>query len=66
MIDFDTLAIGRPEMAYDLPAGGNRLLQRASGYRHTLVSGQVVMSDGEPTGATPGSLVRGAQPAPRG
>ena len=66
VIDFDTLAIGRPEMAYDLPAGGNRLLQRASGYRHTLVSGQVVMSDGEPTGATPGSLVRGAQPAPRG
>ena len=64
VIDFDALAIRRPEMVYDLPAGGNRLLQRASGYRHTLVCGQVVMSDGEPTGANPGALVRGAQPAP--
>ena len=64
VIDFDALAIRRPEMVYDLPAGGKRLLQRASGYRHTLVGGQVVMSDGEPTGANPGALVRGAQPAP--
>jgi N-acyl-D-aspartate/D-glutamate deacylase len=45
-------------MAYDLPAGGKRLLQRAHGYRATVVRGQVTYEDGEPTGALPGRLVR--------
>ena len=64
VIDFDKLACHRPEMAYDLPAGGKRLLQRASGYRHTMVAGQVTYRDGEASGALPGRLVRGSQPAP--
>jgi N-acyl-D-aspartate/D-glutamate deacylase len=51
-------------MAFDLPAGGKRLLQRARGYTATIVSGQVVSIDGEHTGALPGALVRGPQPAP--
>jgi N-acyl-D-aspartate/D-glutamate deacylase len=66
VIDFGKLACERPEMAYDLPAGGKRLLQRARGYTHTMVAGQVTYRDGEPTGALPGRLVRGAQPAPAG
>jgi N-acyl-D-aspartate/D-glutamate deacylase len=61
LIDFDALAIGAPEMLHDLPAGGKRLVQRASGYRATLVAGEVVMRDGEPTDARPGRLVRGAR-----
>jgi N-acyl-D-aspartate/D-glutamate deacylase len=65
LVDLDALAVGPPEMLYDLPAGGKRLVQRADGYRATLVAGHVVMRDGEPTGALPGTLVRGAQPAPR-
>jgi len=64
IIDFDALALTKPEMRYDLPAGGKRLVQKASGYRATIVSGEVVIEDGVPTGATPGQLVRGAQPAP--
>jgi len=64
VIDFDKLACHRPEMAYDLPAGGKRLLQRASGYRHTMVAGRVTYRDGEASGALPGRLVRGSQPAP--
>jgi N-acyl-D-aspartate/D-glutamate deacylase len=64
VIDFDALALAPPEMRYDLPAGGKRLVQKAAGYRYTIVSGEVVLEDGEPTGATPGKLVRGAQPAP--
>ena len=64
VIDFDALALLRPEMRYDLPAGGKRLVQKARGYRATIVSGEVVIEDGTPTGATPGKLVRGAQPAP--
>ena len=51
-------------MAYDLPAGGRRLLQRASGYEATVVAGEITYRDGEPTDALPGRLLRGAQPAP--
>ena len=58
VIDFDQLRCEVPEMAYDLPAGGKRLLQRAHGYRATVVRGQVTYEDGEPTGALPGRLVR--------
>ncbi len=61
LIDYDQLAVKKPSMIQDLPAGGNRLLQGASGYRQMLVDGEVVMVDGEATGARPGKLVRGAQ-----
>jgi N-acyl-D-aspartate/D-glutamate deacylase len=64
VIDFDRLGLRRPEFRYDLPAGGKRLLQRATGYVHTFVAGVEVASDGESTGATPGRLIRGAQPTP--
>lgn len=64
VIDFDRLRARRPEVHYDLPAGGRRLLQRADGYLHTVVAGEQIMHDGEPTGALPGRLVRGAQRAP--
>ena len=64
VVDFDALGIGPPEMVFDLPAGGKRLLQRATGYRATITSGEVTFEDGEHTGALPGRLVRGAQPAP--
>jgi N-acyl-D-aspartate/D-glutamate deacylase len=64
VIDLDTLTLHRPTMAFDLPAGGKRLLQRADGYLHTFVSGQEVYADGEHTGALPGRLVRGVQSAP--
>ena len=64
VIDFDNLALLRPEMAFDLPGGARRLLQRARGYDATIVSGEVTMEKGEATGARPGRLLRGAQPAP--
>jgi len=64
VIDFDALSVGQPEMRYDLPAGGKRLVQRASGYRATVVAGTVVTRDGDDTGARPGRLVRGARPVP--
>jgi N-acyl-D-aspartate/D-glutamate deacylase len=64
VIDFDRLGMARPRLVWDLPAGGKRLLQASSGYVHTFVSGVEVCSGGESTGATPGRLVRGAQPQP--
>ena len=64
VIDFDALAVGAPEMVYDLPAGGKRLLQPADGYLHTVVSGAAVRTDGASTAELPGRLVRGARPRP--
>ncbi|WP_218191038.1 N-acyl-D-amino-acid deacylase family protein [Enhydrobacter aerosaccus] len=63
VIDFEALRLGRPEVVYDLPAGGRRLIQRASGYRHTFVSGVETVRDDELTGERPGRLVRGPQKA---
>ena len=59
VIDFERLALRPPEVVYDLPTGGRRLLQRADGYRHTFVAGVEVLRDDELTGATPGRLIRG-------
>ncbi len=59
VIDLEGLRLHRPTMAFDLPAGGKRLLQRVDGYLHTLVSGVETYSNGVHTGALPGRLVRG-------
>ena len=58
VIDYENLSLHAPKIIYDLPAGGKRLMQTASGYRYTIASGQVTFEDGEPTGARPGRLVR--------
>jgi N-acyl-D-amino-acid deacylase len=60
LIDLDALRLHAPEMVFDLPAKGRRLVQRVDGYRATVVSGEVTFENGEPTGARPGGLVRGA------
>lgn len=62
VIDFARLQLRRPCIVHDLPARGRRLMQGADGYVATVVSGAVTYRDGEPTGALPGKLVRGAQP----
>ena len=61
LIDFEGLCLRPPHLVHDLPAGGRRLVQEAEGFVATVVSGQVVYEDGEPTGALPGRLVRGAR-----
>ncbi|PTR22906.1 dihydroorotase [Rhodococcus sp. OK519] len=64
VIDLDNLGLDLPRVVRDLPAGGRRLMQDARGYTATIVDGVVVTRDGRHTGALPGRLVRGAQPAP--
>jgi N-acyl-D-aspartate/D-glutamate deacylase len=59
LIDFAGLGVRPPEIVYDLPAGGKRLLQRATGYEATVLSGVVSFEKGESTGEWPGRLVRG-------
>jgi N-acyl-D-aspartate/D-glutamate deacylase len=61
VIDYDALTLGAPFVRNDLPAGGRRLLQKASGYVATVKAGTVTFEHGEPTGALPGRLVRGAR-----
>lgn len=61
IIDFETLHLGPPRMVPDLPAGGQRLMQPAIGYRATLVAGQVIAENGQLTDARPGRLVRAGQ-----
>jgi N-acyl-D-aspartate/D-glutamate deacylase len=64
VIDLEGLECAPPHITADLPAGGRRLLQTASGYRWTIKRGTVTFEDGTHTGELPGSLVRGARPAP--
>ena len=59
VIDLANLKLEAPVMVSDLPAGGQRFMQRARGYRATLVAGELTMEHDEPIGALPGRLVRG-------
>ncbi len=59
VIDYDALTFGAPRMAWDLPGGAPRLVQKANGYRHTFVAGVETVHDDEFTGALPGRLLRG-------
>jgi N-acyl-D-aspartate/D-glutamate deacylase len=62
VIDFDRLRLHAPEMQYDLPADGRRLMQRVEGYAATIVSGEITLENDQATGTLPGKLIRG----PRG
>jgi N-acyl-D-aspartate/D-glutamate deacylase len=64
IIDFDALELEAPEIIFDLPAHGRRMFQGAKGYIATIVSGEVIMENGQYTGAVPGTLIRGTQAAP--
>ena len=63
VIDLDSLAVHPPTIVHDLPAGGKRLMQTASGYRYTVKTGTVTFEGGVHTGVLPGGLVRGPQAA---
>lgn len=62
VIDFDRLALHDPHIVWDLPAGGRRLVQKATGYTATICKGEVTYENGEHTGAMPGRLIRGGAP----
>ncbi|MEM1112379.1 MAG: amidohydrolase family protein [Pseudomonadota bacterium] len=61
VIDMDGLRLHAPRMVQDLPAGGQRLLQDAGGYRAVIVAGDVVLENDRLTGVYPGRLVRSGQ-----
>jgi N-acyl-D-amino-acid deacylase len=59
----ERLKLGKPWLAFDLPAGGKRLLQKADGYDVTIKSGQVTFRNGAYLGVHPGVVIRGPQRA---
>lgn len=61
VIDMAKVKLGKPWLAFDLPAGGKRLLQKAEGYDYTIKSGQVTFRNGEYLGVHPGIVLRGPQ-----
>jgi len=61
VVDMDKIKLGKPWLAFDLPAGGKRLLQKAEGYDYTIKSGQVTFKGGIVTDKRPGGLIRGPQ-----
>ncbi|MGO9060805.1 MAG: N-acyl-D-amino-acid deacylase family protein [Candidatus Binataceae bacterium] len=65
VIDLANLRLHMPEMVLDFPARGRRFIQRVDGYKYTIVSGEVIFEDGEPTGALPGNIIRGPQQSPQ-
>lgn len=64
VIELDKIGMSRPWVANDLPAGGKRLLQSATGYKATFKSGVMTLDNGQHSGATPGGLIRGPQVSP--
>ena len=58
VLDPDTVAERQPELVHDFPGGAPRYIQRAIGYKATLVNGQVTVADGEHTGARAGEVLR--------
>jgi len=60
VLDPEALGLPLPEHVRDLPGGAGRLIQRAEGYRATIVNGQVALEDGEHTGTLAGRLLRSA------
>jgi N-acyl-D-aspartate/D-glutamate deacylase len=58
VFDPDTVGPAVPRLVDDLPAGGRRLEQRSHGFLATVVNGRVTIDRGEPTGETPGRLLR--------
>jgi N-acyl-D-aspartate/D-glutamate deacylase len=58
VIDLEHLQLCAPRAVDDLPAGGRRLVQDASGYVATVVAGTVTRRNDTDTGARPGRLIR--------
>ena len=61
IIDFEKLNVSHPTMIHDLPLGGRRLVQDATGYIATIKNGEIVSEHGKATGVLPGKLIRGKQ-----
>ncbi|MAI42172.1 MAG: amidohydrolase [Gammaproteobacteria bacterium] len=58
VIDFDNITELHPKMAHDFPGGAPRYIQKARGYKATLINGQINLVDDELTGVQAGEVLR--------
>jgi N-acyl-D-aspartate/D-glutamate deacylase len=58
VFDPDTVAELQPELVHDFPGGAPRFIQRAKGYKATIVNGAISVRDGKHTGARAGTVLR--------
>ncbi|HEY2106527.1 MAG TPA: amidohydrolase family protein [Candidatus Binataceae bacterium] len=56
--DLEKLAMDEPRYAADFPGGARRLIQKAKGFRYTIVNGVITFEEDRCTGALPGKLLR--------
>jgi N-acyl-D-aspartate/D-glutamate deacylase len=61
VIEPERLRAGRARLARDFPAGTERYVIDAEGYRASVINGEVLLVDGKPTGALPGHVLRGGR-----
>ena len=61
IIEYKQLNVSHPKIIHDLPLGGRRLVQDATGYVATIKSGEIISENGKATGVLPGNLIRGKQ-----
>jgi N-acyl-D-aspartate/D-glutamate deacylase len=59
LFDPHRLAAGATRLVNDFPGDSPRFVVDAEGYAATIVNGQVLLENGEHTGALPGSLIHG-------
>ncbi len=63
IFDFDRIGSPeRPEIMYDFPGGGRRLVTRSEGIEFTIVNGTILYQAGQPIGSLPGRILRSGQP----
>ena len=58
IFDPATVKAGKESVVHDFPAGGWRIKEEAEGVHYTIVNGQVLLENGEHTGALPGRVLR--------
>ena len=58
VFDPETFGPEMPEVVHDLPTGARRLSQHSTGMQATIVGGEILIENGEHTGALPGQLLR--------
>ena len=58
VLDIHNLEERMPEIVHDFPFGAPRFVQRAQGYKATVVNGDIILRDDELTGNYPGRVLR--------
>ena len=58
IFDPDTVRPLPADIVHDFPAGGWRMRELAEGIHYTIVNGQVLLDNGQHTGALPGRIVK--------